>query len=387
MEIVKKTTNEIEIIQKFIFNENVQNILSNINDSFMDFNILDITGMGNQEIKHSNILGWLFDNSEHNLEYYVLDNFLKRIIEQNRTDNQVINTLQSYIYLSNDKKNITIYREKDNIDLLIVDDVNKVVFIIENKIYATERIDGDDNGQLSKYETIINNKKEFKDYQKYFIYLTTTSEQAIKGEEYWLQASHQMITDIIEVLLNTKKDLSTKTKIILESYVDLLKRNNIVEDKKIKELCKKIWNNKGYTNALEIIINNKPNKYDDIKEWINDFGNTTIISEKTFANADNIFLQFNTNSPLIYRLYYRRNKHIAIFIIIKTDDEVTIDDKVIFENEIGFKRAKESDGQYGYSHITKDLTICNDIDINKEQIVNLLAQLNEIDKDYTFKLI
>jgi len=60
--------------------------LSNINDNIMDFNILEITGMGAQEIKHSNILGWLFDDCEHNLEYEILDNFLKKVISDNEVD-------------------------------------------------------------------------------------------------------------------------------------------------------------------------------------------------------------------------------------------------------------------------------------------------------------
>ncbi len=128
--------NDIKLVKDFIFNDDVQHILSSINDNLMDFNILEITGMGNQEIKHSNILGWLFDDSEHNLEYHILDNFLKKVIEENRkdtVDNIALDNLQSYIYLSEKKKDITIYREKDNIDLLIVDEANKVIITIENK--------------------------------------------------------------------------------------------------------------------------------------------------------------------------------------------------------------------------------------------------------------
>ncbi len=33
----------------------IQNILSDINDNVIDFNILEITGMGTQEIKHPKI--------------------------------------------------------------------------------------------------------------------------------------------------------------------------------------------------------------------------------------------------------------------------------------------------------------------------------------------
>ena len=72
---------------------------------------------------------------------------------------------------SKHRKDIIIYREKDNIDLLIVDEANKVLFVIENKVFASERTFGDDGGQLQKYEDIVNHKYS-KEYRKYFIFLT-----------------------------------------------------------------------------------------------------------------------------------------------------------------------------------------------------------------------
>ena len=68
-----------EELENFIFDDNVQDILDKIKNSVMNFNILEITGMGSQEIKHSNILAWMFSNSEHNLEYKILEDFLKKI--------------------------------------------------------------------------------------------------------------------------------------------------------------------------------------------------------------------------------------------------------------------------------------------------------------------
>ena len=130
-----------EELENFIFDDNVQDILDKIKNSVMNFNILEITGMGSQEIKHSNILAWMFSNSEHNLEYKILEDFLKKIVEFNEVS-EATTFLKHYIYLSEKSKNITIYREKDNIDLLIVDNANKVVIAIENKVYANERSDG-----------------------------------------------------------------------------------------------------------------------------------------------------------------------------------------------------------------------------------------------------
>ena len=66
---------ELKIIENFIFDDSVQDTLEKINSSVMNFNILEITGMGSQETKHSNILGWMFSDSEHNFDclFHVLN--------------------------------------------------------------------------------------------------------------------------------------------------------------------------------------------------------------------------------------------------------------------------------------------------------------------------
>ena len=56
----------------------------------MDFNIFEITGLGNQEIKHSNTLAWLFGDNEHELKYQILERFLKFTLKS-RLDLRSIN--------------------------------------------------------------------------------------------------------------------------------------------------------------------------------------------------------------------------------------------------------------------------------------------------------
>ncbi|WP_320036037.1 PD-(D/E)XK nuclease family protein [Halarcobacter sp.] len=244
--------NEYEQLEEFIFNDEVQNTLSEISDNVMDFNILEITGMGTQEVKHSNILGWLFDDSEHNLEYLILEDFLKKVVDEN--NNKKIESLKHYLYLPKNKnRDITVFREKDYIDLLIVDEANKFVITIENKLYASERVEDGGGGQLNDYERIINEKYS-DEYTKYFIFLTINLEEPTRNN--WLKASHTMVANTIENILKSK-DISVKTKILLESYIDLMKRRGIVEDKKLEELCEKIWLNKDYAEALNILIQHK----------------------------------------------------------------------------------------------------------------------------------
>ena len=213
-----------------------QNKLEEIDNNFMDYNILEITGMGHQETKHSNILGWLFDNSEHELKYKILDEFLKKVLLKNK-NNEKIEELKKYIEIN--KYDLEIYRERNNIDLRIVDRKNKVVITIENKVFASERTEGLDGGQLQKYEKIID--KKYNNYQKYFIFLTISLEKPSEGKENWMIANHQMVTDTIEEMLKNKEKLSVKTEIIFESYVDLLKKKNIVKDTKLDEICNKMW--------------------------------------------------------------------------------------------------------------------------------------------------
>ena len=254
-----------EELENFIFDDNVQDILDKIKNSVMNFNILEITGMGSQEIKHSNILAWMFSNSEHNLEYKILEDFLKKIVEFNEVSEDTT-FLKHYIYLSEKSKNITIYREKDNIDLLIVDNANKVVIAIENKVYANERSDGKDGGQLKNYCKIVDeNYKNFKN--KIFIYLTIDglSPESEENQKIWLNATHEMIGEAVEDILE-KQTILPKAEMILTSYVDLLKRRNIMSDKNLEELCKKIWDKN--SKALDILFRYRTTNLDKLYDLI-----------------------------------------------------------------------------------------------------------------------
>ena len=280
---------EIDSLKEFIFNDEVQKVFEDINNNVLDFNILEITGMGNQEIKHSNILGWLFSDAEHNLEYKILESFLKKIIALNEVEN-----LQDYLYLSKHRKDIIIYREKENIDLLVVDEANKVLFAIENKVFASERIFGEDGGQLQKYEDIINHKYS-KEYQKYFIYLTIDLSEP--SRENWLKANHEMIVESLNEI-SKNKDISVKTKIIFESYIDTLKRNGIVEDKKLKELCLQIWENPNYKKALDILNNHKPDIFNQISEYLQKKLKEQYLQIVELDDSSKSYVRFSDNSWL-----------------------------------------------------------------------------------------
>lgn len=373
--------NKLKLVEDFIYNDEVQNILSNINDNAMDFNILEITGMGTQEIKHSNILSWLFDDKEHNLEYQVLNGFLKKVIELNPLMEKK-DILQSYLYLSDKKRDITIYREQDNIDLLIVDEANKIVIAIENKVNAIESEE-----QLANYKNLIN--KKYKKYDKYFIFLTIDLEYPSEGNENWLRARHQMTTEVIKDILKTK-EITLKTKIILESYIDLLKRNGIVEDKKLQELCDKIWVNKKYRDALNILIENQSSNIERISNIITDKLETINATYDFYADKFNdILFKSSSISDELYnddKIFYNISfGYDGIFfnIFIKHDDN-SFDNlyKKLFPDK---KKRTESNRllnirSNNWDRYIEDIGIENLEEEVSEDIENIFAELERCDK-------
>ncbi len=365
---MNKENKQIELIKDFIFADKLQKELSEINNNLMDFNILEITGMGHQETKHSNILGWLFDDSEHNLEYKILEEFLKKVILKNQNKKE-IEKLKEYIYLSH-KQDLKIYREKDNIDLLIVDEKNKVLITIENKVFASERKNGSDGGQLKKYVDKIDSKYS-KAYNKFYIFLTIDFEKPSKGNENWMIANHQIVTDTIEEIIKNSQDLSVKTKIIFESYVDLLKRKKIVDDKKIRDLCEKVWNEPRYKEALEVLFNYKPNNSKLILESIEKNNNISEVIIKMNGNTHNYFLKFQ-HTELLLRLTYNEKQGLG-FVIVSKNKNLRDSFEKCKINDILLEKHDKEVTRYQYYEISKFAWyVIKDIEIDEELITRII---------------
>ncbi len=332
--------NQGKILENFIFNENVQAVFENINSRFIDLNILEVTGMGFQEIKHSNILGWILGDNEHGLEYIILNKFLKKISELNSNI-----SLKHYIFLPRIKKQLMVYREKNNIDLLLVDESNKIVIAIENKILAMERVDGEDGGQLSKYESFI--KKTYPDFDQYYVYLTVNCEEPSNPK--WMRANFQMVADSLREIIEIKKnEISLKTKIIFESYIDLLKRRGIVADKDITELCKKIWDTKEYREALEILYANRPTKKELIEQVLKQY-NLSYITKST-ADSTSYFIEFQKDKILL-RLVYSTNKGLS-YVLCSENENINLSANITI-GDTKLSVATNKSKQYNYFNLTK----------------------------------
>ena len=171
-----------------------------------NFNIFEVLNISHLEIKHSDVLAYLFNNKEsHNLK----DTFLKEFIyEVEAASNIDLNLTLDDSY--------SIKREyaipKGFVDLLLISYKHRTIIVIENKIQSKER-----DNQLKKY------KEHFKDkgagYKLVFIYLTMNDEKASDDE--YISINYTTVIKSLERVLRYK-NYSEKIEYFLEDYLEVL---------------------------------------------------------------------------------------------------------------------------------------------------------------------
>ena len=126
-----------------------------------EFNIFRVLKLENYEIRHSNLLAWLLSpNQTHSIK----GAFLKEFIEKAAYKKSI-----SITYKDND--DIKVYREQDNIDILVINNTQNYLILIENKINSNQH-----DNQLERYAQIV--EKDFQKYQKIYIYLKPEKNEA-----------------------------------------------------------------------------------------------------------------------------------------------------------------------------------------------------------------
>ena len=150
--------NDIDALKNFLLDTN---LIEELENSFSNKpNIFSILKVENREIRHSNLLAWLLNPKEnHNLGKTFISKFIENFVNMHiKDDNAVKLLLLNY-------DNFRIRREWKNIDLLLLNEEEKVAFVIENKINTKEH----DNQLERYYET---SQEEFNDVDIYYIFLT-----------------------------------------------------------------------------------------------------------------------------------------------------------------------------------------------------------------------
>lgn len=205
-----------------------ENDLDRLENRLNKFNIFNILKLKNHEIRHSNFLGWLLNPKEnHNLGSLFLEKFLIKTIS-NANEQEIITLGDLY---SLDLSNFDVYREKWNIDLLLLSKKeDKIAIIIENKIKSKEH-----NNQLNRYHQII--KSNYPNYKLISIFLTKFRDDPENNTEY-ISVGYE---DVFEILrfIKTLENIDPKVMDLINQYCDILEV--MLMDKEIEKLCKDIY--------------------------------------------------------------------------------------------------------------------------------------------------
>lgn len=206
-------------------------------------NIFQILKLSKNEIRHSNFLAFLFAPNEiHNLSDEFFKMFLKRYIDSNDDTKAAINYFDA---LLNSYEDLIVYRENNNIDILLVSEKNKIVVCIENKILSSES-----GGQLNKYQRYI--ERNYSNYKKIFVFLTPDGNEPTNP--IWGIVTYKDIVEILEQLMQ-KNSMEKKVYYLIKDYVDILRRDVGMDDE-IKEIVRKIYQQ--HKEALDLIFENIP---------------------------------------------------------------------------------------------------------------------------------
>lgn len=221
-------------------------------------NYMEILGISHRELQHSNFLAWMLNaNSSHNIGNYFLKSFIN-LLPIPPEDKIRIN-------LSN-LENTKIYREYNDIDLLIVNDKLNFTICIENKIKSGKSGDN----QLLKYYEIVENIWSDNEHKNYYIYLTpfprALTDKEIEIE--YINLTYQSILDILKDTIKSKQS-SDETKPLIEHFIRNLEKNIMGISKEAK-LAQEIY--RKHKSAIDFIVSNKPSLYSKgLFNQINDY--------------------------------------------------------------------------------------------------------------------
>lgn len=231
--------------------------LKKLEKKFDIFNIFDCLQLTHIEIRHSNFLSWLFNpNETHGFSDYFLKEFLKEVLR--KAKKEVINikgyNIPSIVDIDCwDMSDTQVYRELQNIDILIVNETNKFVLVIENKIDSCQH-----DNQLTRYREFIDNQYPSNEYAKLFLYLKPKPEHV---EYPYIYISYELIKNLLEDLVKERKEnLNPDVTMAIQHYIKIIGRD-IMEKDEIKILCKRIYAN--HAKALDLI-----NRYSDSRSEV-----------------------------------------------------------------------------------------------------------------------
>ena len=247
-------------------------------------NIFQILNISKKEIRHSNFLAWLLDpNESHKIGGVFLKRFLREVFSSSRFEE-----IDQIAVEGLDISNAKIYREWNNIDILII--VDGIIICIENKVGSKEH-----SNQLERYKKIVQN--QYPKLKKTYVYLNPEGLDSVDQSEYYHPIGYNFIVDSLERILEIyDHSINERVKNYISDYLIIIKREIMNNDKLIKTAVNIYENHK---ELFDFIIENKPDHVDRLQEI---FTSQILKRDWILGSTSKKYLRFTTSAikELVY---------------------------------------------------------------------------------------
>lgn len=158
------------------------------------FNLFRALKADQKELRHSDMIAWLLNPSEsHGLGNSFLDGLLKLVMGKSKQT--------SLVSSAPSKTEISVHREFQDIDILVICEAKKWLVAIENKWGSKES-----KGQLSTYQAFL--AAQFPDFKRCHVFLTHDGSRPFDSDSPYVPISY---ADLVPLLQAAQKKIGGRT--------------------------------------------------------------------------------------------------------------------------------------------------------------------------------
>lgn len=235
--------------------------LSQLEAKLAQFNLFRILKADRHELRHSNMLGWLFDPAgSHGLADTFLRRWLMQVMLGADGGEAAAPTISPVWIDTAEFQSVRVQREWNNLDVLItfdartLDGVGQWVVAIENKVDAQQG-----EQQLERYRKIV--EASFPEAAgRFYVFLTKSAESP--NDPGWLTSTYADVLQALERCVAEREDsIGSEPLFLIRQYLELL-REDFMDDSESVQLARAIYQR--HAAAIDYILECKSDPLFDL---------------------------------------------------------------------------------------------------------------------------